>query len=884
MAHRPSLRNTALRLQDGGVVPGSGRGDKIPAKYEPGEFVVSNDMIDDNPGLREQLSNLRAETLAARGKTVEEADAKALRGGPRPSLRAADGFTDEFYRGQAAPVDRAAAQASTYAARSAAVPPSATMTQGVDGVAPPGQKYPGRDLVVAGNRAVVPLQTAPVSPTTALTRTSDIGSNGYKPNFTMGGTGAPAPQPFTETPRNPGMANPQAQAAYDDMARARVQPAAPTVEPAAPKPPGAASKWFGSADGWKNFTEGPADSPHKTLRMAAPEAPSKFGKGVLALQGAMGAKDAYDGIQEGDAWKTGVGAADAVAGAALFTPAAPAAGAYLGLRGAYDTAKAAGGAIYDNLSDKAKDVIGGTFNQIGLNTGLWGEDDSAKLMADAQARLAKPADTPRKTTPSAAPDPRNPYADTNAAKIAASDAQNKTAGQPQPQAGGYGPIGDRTTLTNEQAAVMNPAGRVTMKRGANGIMELSGGNVSGQVSYNDADGKALAGGGLRGKGFSNFDVAPAGANVVTGPNGYAFATSGSGLRGQGGGGGPQMLGGVDVSGLSGAQAMQYADEVRNAQRINDSQQRIREASAGGGSGGTDLRSPEYLAARNASVTSTISRDGRPRLRSEVEAETARARMALDAQNAQMQNQTTLRGQDINAETSRYGYDNSLRGTMYSSDATLGAKRTEMQQRLQQQQLKGAIFREAGGKPEVAAKIAAMYGMDAKDFTDMAAAEQTRAQSAATSARKRLEGMAVVRNEKGEDVVSEGRVANLERTLTKMAPGWQHMSEPEQAELYGKAEASVNLLEGLNDRRNNSFWQSIGVDGKSASLDNLPDMKGGRLTTVKLLEGAMTGGGVSRGDYALEVGGHKLYLPRDKVNQGELELLKARGVDISGMQK
>ena len=68
-----------IRFQDGGVVPGTGRDDKIPAKYEPGEFVVSNDMIDDNPGLREQLSGLRAETLAARGKTVEEADAKALR-------------------------------------------------------------------------------------------------------------------------------------------------------------------------------------------------------------------------------------------------------------------------------------------------------------------------------------------------------------------------------------------------------------------------------------------------------------------------------------------------------------------------------------------------------------------------------------------------------------------------------------------------------------------------------------------------------------------------------------------------------------------------------------------------------------------------------------
>ena len=45
-------RRPSLRMQDGGHVPGSGTGDKIPAKYEPGEFVVSNDMIDDNPGLR----------------------------------------------------------------------------------------------------------------------------------------------------------------------------------------------------------------------------------------------------------------------------------------------------------------------------------------------------------------------------------------------------------------------------------------------------------------------------------------------------------------------------------------------------------------------------------------------------------------------------------------------------------------------------------------------------------------------------------------------------------------------------------------------------------------------------------------------------------------
>ena len=114
-----------------------------------------------------------------------------------------------------------------------------------------------------------------------------------------------------------------------------------------------------------------------------------------------------------------------------------------------------------------------------------------------------------------------------------------------------------------------------------------------------------------------------------------------------------------------------------------------------------------------------------------------------------------------------------------------------------------------------------------------------------------------------------------------------MSEPEQAKHLATAEAGVNLIEGLNDRRNNGFWQSIGVDGSSASLDKLPieAMKGGRLKTVKALEGAFTGGGVERKDYVIETGGgHKLYLPRDKVNQGELELLKSRGVDISSLQK
>ena len=37
---------------------------------------------------------------------------------------------------------------------------------------------------------------------------------------------------------------------------------------------------------------------------------------------------------------------------------------------------------------------------------------------------------------------------------------------------GYGPVGDRTQLTNEQAAVMNPQGRITAVRQPNGTLGI----------------------------------------------------------------------------------------------------------------------------------------------------------------------------------------------------------------------------------------------------------------------------------------------------------------------------------------------------------------------------------------------------------------------------
>lgn len=90
-AQAAGLRNGGdLETGHGGDVPGEGKGDKIKALYEPGEFVVSNAMLKAQPGLRDQLHSLRGNVLASQGKSVEQADAEAVSG---KTLRANDGLT-----------------------------------------------------------------------------------------------------------------------------------------------------------------------------------------------------------------------------------------------------------------------------------------------------------------------------------------------------------------------------------------------------------------------------------------------------------------------------------------------------------------------------------------------------------------------------------------------------------------------------------------------------------------------------------------------------------------------------------------------------------------------------------------------------------------------
>lgn len=697
---RDRERAAGLRFQDGGIVPGSGRGDKIPAKYEPGEFVVSNDMIDDNPGLREHLAGLRAETLAARGKTVEEADAKALRyRGGRPSLRADGGF-------------------------------------GPDG------KW------IGDNRPVQPTgggSTPPKSPTFEVP--GGIPRSGPSVSSTpLSAADAAAYDASPEGRATKAQALKEGRGYFQGKPNAPAAPTAPTPAANGPTTLRKVASGVGNALMYGGAGVGGALAAKGLRDVGAP-------KGTVAVPGERQAGDSANSMQipSGPQGVTTPGAqpynfwTDNEIGRNLGNAAnaiAPLGGLAAAARVPGTVSKAFG------LADAAV---------TGLATGVHDERARAKLM---------PADTPRKTATAPTPDLRNPYAN----------------------------------VTPEQGRAMAEINARAPGRGS-------------QPAPFD---------------FDTFEPGPgegAFRNEQTGKVTRLTST-------------PQ--GGAAWRAVPSQQAMPSpAPRARQEVRVP-----VLNPNGGVFAAMTDFTNQAGRAVQAIAANKGLRNDRKDAL----DAESTFAK--IDQGDRELQ----LRGREAD---------------MLEKDLGLRREAQMATARSRQQELAYNRERDA-----------------LKDAMDLERHTQTVGHNATNNARERLKGMAVRDDGKGGTVVDEGRLARLESTLAKMSPGWALSGEATQAKLLRKAEASVNILEGLNSQRNNGWFQALGIDGKSAQLDNLPhkEMKGARLNEVGFVEGAKTPG-TSRKDYVIETsGGHKLYLPRSSVNQGELELLKSLGVDITGIEK
>lgn len=390
-------------------------------------------------------------------------------------------------------------------------------------------------------------------------------------------------------------------------------------------------------------------------------AKSGLGKAGLVAGAGVGAYNTVNSLREGDYGDAALSAVDTAATFGLTNPVtALPAGLWLGGRAVTSGINAA---LDTDAGRPIADAIGGSINQLGLSTGLWGMDDSEYLTQRAESEIG--ATTPPRTASRKAAGTSGP-----AQAAGTPAAGTPAAGTPAALPAG----GGRGNLTNTQVGELNPAGRVTVTRDANGRMEFSGGNVSGPVSYSDGSGNALPGAGLRGNGWNDLR---SGSNITMGPGGYAATPAGGGNGITGGvqasdypdGQLPQIIQdarrsqaessaraqqlGVNISGMAPWQANQYMDQVQQARNINASQQ-------------SNAGSYEERLKQLNDPTSDISKAMR-RITSDMPDEFRNKRKYM-AQHMQQQNEAALRlAGDYLGETDRVRKDATTRyGTDVSS--------------------------------------------------------------------------------------------------------------------------------------------------------------------------------------------------------------------------
>ncbi len=229
--------------------------------------------------------------------TPEQADAKALNGGK--GLRA----EDSFYTGTT-PDQRRAMAALVNTQRNMALPTDPNvMTQGVDGVTGAGQRYPGRAMVPQGRAAPV-VDGRAIVPTDAGRAFNQGPTNlGRDANTIYQGTNTSGRFDLATRPIDPNVI---------DVESKTLRPTAATAPPMGPN----AGPSNAEARGYK-FGKNAAGAIRSTAGRAIPIVSGGF--------------DVAQGIEQRDGWQVAKGAGDMVAGAALATPFAPAAGLRIGV-------------------------------------------------------------------------------------------------------------------------------------------------------------------------------------------------------------------------------------------------------------------------------------------------------------------------------------------------------------------------------------------------------------------------------------------------------------------------------------------------------------------------------------------------------------------------
>lgn len=252
--------------------------------------------------------------------------------------------------------------------------------------------------------------------------------------------------------------------------------------------------------------------------------------------------------------------------------------------------------------------------------------------------------------------------------------------------------------------------------------------------------------------------------------------------------------------------------------------------------------------------------------------------AASLRTATMTNETSRTN---NQDSNRTSEANNLRSNATQLETAALPARLQLQAGQQKRAAVSEALRLSGGDQAAAAQAlsAAGYTDVAKDLVDQASAEQAAAKGAVEFNRNLTAASSVVTDDKGNEVVSPARQAVNASALRQMVSNYDQLTPREKVAAEAQYRPALNILNGMNDRREDTLFKKFGWDQAPAHT-TLPDgLRGAHLEAVGPWEGMMTSG-AERGDYALRLPDKTTrYINAGRISQAEKQFLKERGVTL-----
>lgn len=250
--------------------------------------------------------------------------------------------------------------------------------------------------------------------------------------------------------------------------------------------------------------------------------------------------------------------------------------------------------------------------------------------------------------------------------------------------------------------------------------------------------------------------------------------------------------------------------------------------------------------------------------------------AQQADKTGADNEAMLQKEGIASADRRLGHQVQL------ETAALPAK-LQLQAAQQRRVAVGEALRAGGGDLRAAAQVLnnAGYTDAGKELMEQYAAGQTSAKNDVELNRNLTAASSVVKDDKGNDVISPARQAVNESALRQMVENYDQLSPQEKIAAEKQYRPALNILSGMNDRKDDTLFKKFGID-RSPMKTTLGNLEGAELGTVGFWEGLVTPG-AERNDYVLRNGGRSQYINRDRISEAEEAFLTSHGVNLRGVK-